>query len=137
MARLGAICAAVVAATLTSVGPASAADAIGCTAAGCFHAAGRGAGYGRWFADGDKMRVCDTYPDGLSVVVLAKVNGVSQPRKWHTAGAGGQDSPGLCTDRSYGNLREGATVEFWVCVGDFSQGWIDLDSCGTTIHASA
>lgn len=135
MARLAAICAAVIAGSLTWVAPASAADAIGCTATGCFHASGRGSGYGYWLADGDTMRVCDTFPDNLSVVVMATINGVQAPYKWHTAGAG--TGSGLCTPRSYGNLPEGTQFTFRVCVGDYSDGYIDLDSCGNRINATA
>ena len=131
MVRLAAAFAVVIAGGLAWMAPASAADSFGCTTYGCFYGDGWGSGYGYWMQDGDVMRVCDTYPDGWSVVIIATINGANAPYKWHTAGAG------TCTDRSYGNLPEGTTFTYFTCLGKYSIGSIDLDSCGTRVTATA
>jgi hypothetical protein len=87
MVRLAVACAVVIAGSLAWTAPASAADKIGCTTYGCFEGEGWGSGYGLWMQDGDTMRVCDSYADGWSVVVMATLNG-SVKYKWHTASCG-------------------------------------------------
>jgi hypothetical protein len=131
MARLVASFAVAIAGSLAWAAPASAADSFGCTTYGCFFGEGWGSGYGLWMQNGDVMRVCDTFPDDLSVVIIATINGVNAPYKWHTAGAH------TCTDRSYGNLREGLDFVYRVCLGKYSENRIDLDSCGSRVEATA
>ncbi|OSZ60050.1 hypothetical protein OQI_13010 [Streptomyces pharetrae CZA14] len=109
---------------MSGASPAAAAAPDACTAYGCYTGDGWGSGFGRWEADGDKMWVCDRHADGYSVVVLADIGGVSQSKKWHTGGAGS------CTERSYGDVREGQTIEYQACLGDYSEGTIRPGSCG-------
>ncbi|QNP62582.1 hypothetical protein [Streptomyces genisteinicus] len=87
-----------------------------------------GGGSATWYADGDKMRICDTAADGKSVVVIASF---TNTWKWHTSGAGG------CTDRSYGNLPEGFAFSFRVCLGDFSEQYYLPATCSASAPAWA
>ncbi|MBB5867197.1 hypothetical protein F4553_000576 [Allocatelliglobosispora scoriae] len=111
--------------------PASAGvDATGCTAYGCYGADGWGSGYGMWVSDGDKMWVCDSYPDGKSVAVMAVVEpGGPTIVKWHTTGAN------KCTERSFGNLPEGRLVVFFACLGNNLI--VDESTCGDIKKAYA
>ncbi|MCX5064294.1 hypothetical protein OOJ91_00255 [Micromonospora lupini] len=105
-------------------------DDTACTYYGCYNYQGWGSGYGEWNHSGDVMWVCDAYPDGWSVVVIAWLNGVRAPNKWDTSGAGDG-----CTERSYGDLPEGTEVKFQACLGDYSE--TIIRSCGYTRWAYA
>ena len=125
--RLVAACALAVAVSgVAAATPANAAPTtVACTSFGCYASdAPQFTGYGHWFPDGDAMYVCGTSTDGWSVVVIANFNGGDVRYKWHTAGAG------KCTERSYGNLREGTEFVFWTCLGDYSDNQIAGNSCG-------
>ncbi len=45
--------------------------------------------------------------------------------KWRTAGAG-------CSDRSYGDLREGTGFYFRTCLGHAADNFISWATCGNT-----
>ncbi|MBB5872779.1 hypothetical protein F4553_006213 [Allocatelliglobosispora scoriae] len=108
--------------------PAHAATVQGCAGSSCTGTAG----FALWNADGDALQVCDMKPDGKSVVVLATIDGVHKPYKWHTAGSGSN----FCTDRSYGNVDEGLSIYFTVCLGDYSDGVIYESTCGYQVHGT-
>jgi hypothetical protein len=130
--RLAVACAVVLASSFAWAAPASAADdAQGCTEYGCSQ--WWGTGYGYWQADGDIMRVCDSYADGWSVVVIATF-GKTTKYKWHTAG---YSWPVKCTDRSYGNLPEDSVFYYQACLGKYSDNLINGDSCGPITYAIA
>lgn len=132
LARLAAACAIVIAGSLSWAAPASAGiDTTGCTTYGCYTANGWGAGFGYWEADGDIMHVCDQFADGWSIVVVATIEGMDAPNKWHTTGAD------KCTERSYGNLPEGKLFSYTVCLGKYSEGQILWTTCGRTVYPQA
>ncbi|GAA2635140.1 hypothetical protein [Streptomyces axinellae] len=88
------------------------------------------AGSTTWYPDGGKLVICDNAADGWSVVVDARVGGATK-YTWHTSGAG------KCTERSYRGLPEGATVNFRVCSGDYSENLIQWDTCGGWVYSRA
>ena len=139
--RMAVACAVLIAASFVWAAPASADDQHTCTRYGCEKTDGWGSGYAHWYAYGDKMRVCDSYADGWSVVVVAKIaqdsNGTvtyKTVNKWHTGGSGGSFP---CTDRSYGDLPEGTWLYMVTCLGDYSANIINADSCGEFKRAEA
>ncbi|MBB5867337.1 hypothetical protein F4553_000716 [Allocatelliglobosispora scoriae] len=77
------------------------------------------------------MHVCDLYADGKSAVVIAWLNDVRAPDKWHTSGA--RD----CTERSYGNLIEGTHIDFMACLGKYSTNTVYWDTCGYMLSSTA
>jgi hypothetical protein len=121
--RQVAACVALVAGSLAVASPAQAANVKTCTWYGC--SGSWGAGSGTWHQDGDRMTVCDNYADGWSVVVVATFNTGGEQYKWRTAGAG-------CSDRSYGNLREGTGFYFRTCLGHAADNFISWATCGNT-----
>jgi hypothetical protein len=137
---MAAACAVLIAASFVWAAPASADDQHACTRYGCDKTDGWGSGYAHWYAYGDKMRVCDSYADGWSVVVVAAIvqdnNGTPSSKtvyKWHTGGSGGFP----CTDRSYGDLPEGTPIHMRTCLGNYTANIINADSCGEIKYAEA
>ncbi|MGW4700032.1 hypothetical protein [Streptomyces sp. NPDC004285] len=87
-----------------------------------------GAGSATWYSNGDKLTICDNAADNKSVVVQASF---TNTLKWHTSGAG------KCTDRSYGDLAEGFSFSFRVCLGDYSEGIYYPATCSGWVGAVA
>jgi hypothetical protein len=101
---------------------------MGCTGSSC----GDPAGFALWNADGDSLQICDMKPDGMSVVVLATINGVAKPAKWHYLGS----KDVFCSFRSYGNVAEHQTIRFYVCLGDYSDQAVYEWTCGYQVQGT-